>query len=102
MKKYFFIIFLFSLEISAQTDNSLKNDTLAVGRYIEYLAGIEILIADHRLNPEQKAANYMRLCRYTGVDGQSVQSFIHKYDSLPDQWQKIQDAVLEKLDGIKQ
>jgi hypothetical protein len=70
-------------------------------RYIEYLAGTELIINDQKGDKKVHAEKYRKLCALTGVNAAMAEKFIKGYSQRPDEWRKIQSAVLELLQTIK-
>jgi hypothetical protein len=103
MKKHFFLsgIIILTWVVFANANNTLKTDLPYNKHYIEYMAGIELLSNDKLSSPEEKAEKYRKLCRYTRVNADSVEAFIKSYSTKPDEWQKIQAAVMELIQTIK-
>ncbi len=65
--------------------------------YVFYFAGIELLSTDKRLNWQQKAERYRRLCLVTGIDGPKARALVIRYKYDPGGWQKLRAAVLDVL-----
>jgi hypothetical protein len=101
MKKHIFLSGIIILTGVIFANNTLKTDFPYNKHYIEYMAGIELLSNDKLSSPEEKAEKYRKLCRYTRVNADSVEAFIKSYSTKPDEWQKIQAAVMELIQTIK-
>jgi hypothetical protein len=73
----------------------------APGAFTQYLAGIELLGNDHRMDNKTKARRYRQLCALTGVDAGSAIKFLKRYGDKPAQWQKVQTSVVDALEALK-
>ncbi len=96
------IIVLLALSISrAGANNAPQTIVPDMKRYIEYLAGIELLTADRMHGQKFCAQRYKELCVRTGVNAASAEAFIMRYRDKPVQWQNVQGALLDLLQSIK-
>jgi hypothetical protein len=82
-------------------DPKTASDNAVLQPFTTYLAGIELIDNDHKLDSAAKAKQYRRLCSLTGFNALSAIKMIEGYKSRPEAWQKIQESLVQILQSIK-
>ena len=101
MKAIVFFMLIIVVFIRAG-ENTVGPVTVAdFNRFVEYLAGTELIAKDKKLSRKIHAEKYRQLCNRTGVNASSAEKFILGYIQRPDEWRKVQIAILAVLDSIK-
>jgi hypothetical protein len=72
-------------------------ENIRESNFAAYVAGVELIISDKSLNPQEQARRYRRLCAITGVSGEKAKAFILQYKTDPAGWQKFETMVMELL-----
>ena len=73
--------------------NNIRNDT----KFIQYLAGIELLDHSKTLKDSALAEKYRELCLITGLSADSVAPRVLRFKTDPVLWQQIRASVLDLL-----
>jgi hypothetical protein len=76
-------------------------DSVVSQAFIQYMAGIQLIDNGRGLDNEAKARKYRQLCSLTGLNAASAAKIIEQYKNRPEEWQKVQSAVIELLQSIK-
>jgi hypothetical protein len=70
-------------------------------KFVQFLAGIELLDSEKNQGERRTAEKYAELCRITGLNSDSVVARIERYTDKPQDWQKVRIKVLELLKTLQ-
>jgi hypothetical protein len=88
------IFFLFlPLPAKDASPNDIRNDT----KFIQYLAGIELLDQSKTLTGCALAEKYRELCLITGLTADSAAQRVLRFKNDPVLWQQVRSGVLNLL-----
>ena len=93
MKKYILACAALVLTLAGGT----AAENIRESNFIAYVAGIELIISDKSLSPQEQARRYRRLCAITGISGEKAKAFIQQYKTDPAGWRKFETMVMELL-----
>jgi len=77
-------------------DASVKNIHYDA-KFIQYLAGIELLDHSKTLTDSAFTYKYRELCRITGLNADTVAQRVLRFKTDPVLWQQVRASVLELL-----
>jgi len=89
----FFLVII----VSASCTAFCAEVTPSFDSYVQYFAGISMLMTDSKSSRPQKAERYRRLRLLTGVSAEQAKAFARKYQSDPEGWQKFMGAVQQVI-----
>jgi hypothetical protein len=70
-------------------------------KFIQYLAGIELLDHSKTLGENKLAEKYKNLCLITGLNADSAEARIMRLKDKPEEWRKVRTKVLELLQTLQ-
>jgi hypothetical protein len=81
--------------------DAARDDMQVDERFVQYLAGIELLEQSKNEGGSAIAGKYRELCSITGLAADSAAKRIEQFKSRPALWQKVRLRVLELLQSLQ-
>ena len=85
----------------AAAEDTAKSVMAAEGKFIQYLAGIELLEHSKGESGAVLARRYGELCSITGFAADSAAHRVMQFKNRPTLWQNVRSKVLELVQSLQ-
>ena len=92
------MLFLFFPPLS---ENPSQKGILDDTKFIQYLAGIDLIEHSTPMSEKARAEKYRELCLITGLNADTAVQRILLLKNKPEQWHKVRAKVLEMLQTVQ-